>query len=97
MTHTPFIARKMAERAEIREAFEEYRASAYLLAEEVCRGALLNDRAYRRGVDSYALFMGTARYAYAHASEELIEYWRSVSRPMLETFSAQVVDSPDNY
>lgn len=97
MTHSQFLIRKAAERAAIREAFEEYRAAAYLLAEEACRGALLSPRGARRGVSSYALFMGTRRYAYAYASEELVEHWRSNARPVLEEFSAQVVDSPENY
>ena len=97
MTYSEFVANKVAERAVIREAFEEYRAAAYLLAEDECRGALLNALGRRRGISSYSLFMGPTRNAYAYASAELVEYWRSIQRPMLESFSAQVVDSPTNY
>lgn len=69
--------------------FEDARAAAYEQAEEWCRGALLNALGERRGIDCYSLFMGNARRAYAYASEELVEYWRSHSRMTYTEFKSQ--------
>lgn len=76
---------------ECRDAFEDTRVAAYDAAEEACRGKLLNRKAAKAGVDAYSLFMGNRSHAYAHASEELIEWWLTNKRPTYEEFERQWV------
>lgn len=74
-----------------REEFENYRLAAFDAAEAVTHGKLLNRRGKRAQIDPYTLFIGNHAHAYAYASEELIEHWRSHPRPVYEHFERQWV------
>lgn len=80
--------RAMREYRECREAYEDARLAAYLLAEDECRGALLNARGRAAGIDALSLFMGNATRAYAYASPELVEHWRAYPRVTFADFEA---------
>lgn len=73
----------------IRDDYELHLQSAYLVAEEACRGKLLNRRGRRAGIDPLSLFLGPAVRAYAYASDELIEHWRSHPRVTFEQYEQQ--------
>ena len=73
----------------LRTEFENYRASAYLFAEEECRGAMLNERGKKAGVDAYSLFMGNEARARAYASPELLEHWERWGRLTFAEFERQ--------
>jgi hypothetical protein len=80
---------------EWRECRAEYDAvlyAQYERAAEACNDALVNARGRARGVDPISLFMGPAVRAYAYASEELIEFWRSHPRVTYAMFEAQWAD-----
>lgn len=79
-------------RAVARAEFEDYRLMAYERASEACRGALLNERGRRAGIDSYSLFMGTEARAMAYASDELKEHWASNRRPTFAWFEREHLD-----
>ncbi len=83
------FATAIAEWRAIRADYELYLQAAFLAAEEATRGKLLNRRGRRAGVDAYTLFMGPAVRAYAYASDELIEHWRTHPRVTFEQFEAQ--------
>ena len=86
-----FVRAALDMRAEIRDRFEDYRMAEYVKAEEACRGAMLNERGRRAGVDPLSLFMGNASRAHAYASPELIEFWHYHGRPTFAAFEAQHV------
>lgn len=81
--------RAMAEYRECREAYEDALYSMHNAAEEATRGALLNERGRRAGVSEVSLFMGPRARAYAYASDELREWWRSHPRMTFADFEAQ--------
>lgn len=74
---------------ECRAAFEDYRAAEYEKAAAACRDRLVNREGRRRGVDAYSLFMGNRAHAYAWASEELVDYWETHTRPTYQEFEFQ--------
>jgi sirohydrochlorin ferrochelatase len=78
----------------LREEFEVVRQAAYVVAEEETRGAMLNAWGRRLGIDPYSLFLGPAARAYAYASAELVEHWRTHPRPVFQVFEAARFD-PD--
>lgn len=61
----------------------------YEAAEEATRGALLNDRGRRAGIDPFTLFLGPEQRAAAYASEELIEHWETRPRVTFARFERQ--------
>ncbi|QDZ14771.1 hypothetical protein [Humibacter ginsenosidimutans] len=77
--------------AEIRADYDLVLQAAYERAEEVTRGKLLNRRGRRAGIDAYSLFLGPAVRAYAYASDELIEHWRTHPRITFEAFEQQAL------
>lgn len=70
----------MKEWRRLREEYELVRIAAYQRAEEATCGRLLNRRGVAASVDPFSLFMGNAVTAYAYASEELVEHWRTYPR-----------------
>lgn len=88
---SPFIRAALDLREIVRAEFEDYRWAEYEKASEFCRGALLNARGRRAGIDSYSLFMGNRSRAYAYASEELREWWEKHPRPVFASFESQRV------
>lgn len=76
-------------RGPVRAEFERVREAAYELAAEACRDRMLNRRGMADGIDPYSLFMGSHARAYAYASEELIEHWRTHPRPVFEEFERE--------
>lgn len=85
----PFFAYALQLRAECRAAFDDAKAAAYDAAAEACRGALLNERGRRAGVDAFDLFEGNDATAYAYASPELVEWWAEHGRPVFARFANQ--------
>jgi hypothetical protein len=85
----PFFEHAMAIRAGARAAFDDYKAAVYAEALEATRGAMLNDRGRRAGVDAFDLFEGNRATAHAYASPELVEWWSQHGRPVFAAFSAQ--------
>lgn len=83
------IASAFSDWRECRADFDLTLQAAYDAAEEGCRGALLNDRGRRKGIDSMSLFLGPAVRAYAYASEELVEWWQSHPRVTFAEFERQ--------
>jgi hypothetical protein len=67
-------------RAEARQLYDEYVYRQYLQAEDDLRGVLLNKKAAAAGRGPITLFSGPARIAYAHASDELKEWWAKHGR-----------------
>lgn len=63
-----------------RQAFEDYREAQYATALTECNGQLLNRAGIAREKQTYALFIGPRHVAYANASEELVDFWRSHGR-----------------
>ncbi|NUK22062.1 hypothetical protein [Streptomyces lunaelactis] len=67
-------------RNEARQMYDAYVYQQWLKAEDDCRGELLNAAAEAARRDPQALFSGPARVAYAHASDELKEWWGTHGR-----------------
>lgn len=84
-----YIREALELRAWARADFEDYRLAEYERASEACRGALLNERGRRAGIDSLSLFMGSSVRAYAYASDELKEHWQTHKRPVFAEFELQ--------
>lgn len=84
-----FVKAALELRAEVREAFEDYRLQAYMAAEEATNGYLLNQRGRRAQVDAYSLFMGNEARALAYASEELRDWWRDHPRPVFARYERE--------
>lgn len=78
-----------------REAFEEYRESAYLRAHEATAGVLLNKRGQASGVDPWSLSVGPEIRARAYASEELLEHWETSPRVTYERFERTCREDPE--
>jgi hypothetical protein len=78
--------------ASLRADYEDLRNAAYLQAEEATRGALLNARGRRAGIDPYSLFMGNEARAHAYASPELIEWWRDHPRVTFAAYERQMIE-----
>lgn len=72
-----------------RAEYEHYLDAAYLAAEEATRGAMLNARGRRAGIDPRSLMMGTEKRALAYASPELVEYWGDWPRLTYSAFEEQ--------
>lgn len=87
MTHDPFFAYAMQLREAAREAFDDHKHAAYLRAEEATNGRMLNARGERNGIDAFDLFEGNEATARAYASPELLEHWRSHTRPTFARFA----------
>jgi hypothetical protein len=85
------FAHAAAVRARLRADYEQVRGSAYLAAEEATRGALVNARGKRAGIDAYSLFMGSGVRARAYASEELLEHWESHPRLTFTEYERQMM------
>jgi hypothetical protein len=85
------FAHAAALRATLRADFEQVRGSAYLAAEEATRGALLNARGKRAGIDAYSLFIGSGVRANAYASEELREWWAAHPRLTFTEYERQMM------
>lgn len=73
-------APKRDPRAELRAGWELMAHAQFLEAERLCRGELLNKRGERECIDPWSLWSGPAHRAELYASEELLEFWREVSR-----------------
>jgi hypothetical protein len=69
--------RRFARRTEREEAVEH----AFVKAEEVTRGNLVNKKGQARGVNPRSLFTGSEATARRYASEELLDYWQTHGRP----------------
>lgn len=78
-------------RAQLRDEFEDLRAAAYNFAVDETNGHLLSRAAKARGVDDYALFIGSRSWAYANASEELREHWERHGRLSFADYERQQV------
>jgi hypothetical protein len=85
------FAHAAAVRATLRADYEQVRGSAYLAAEEATRGALLNARGKRQGIDAYSLFIGSDVRARAYASDELLEWWASHPRLTFTAYERQMM------
>jgi len=81
---------------ECRAEFEDLQYAEHEKAAEACRDRLLNRRGMKAKVDTMTLFMGNEARAHAYASEELMEYWRSNTRPTFARFEAQWVEKRDS-
>ncbi len=91
MAKSWFIGWAEAQRAEARARYRELIAAAYLEAEEETRGAMLNARGVRGGIDTVSLFSGPEARAYAYASPELIEHWARRPRVTFAEYCAQTI------
>lgn len=67
-------------RREARELYDEYVYAQYMNAEDATRGQMLNQAARAANMNPIILFSGPARIAYAHASDELKDWWASNGR-----------------
>lgn len=86
---SPLFAQAIEQWRELRAEYEDHRVAAYLVAEEACRGAMLNARGRRAQIDALSLFMGTEARAHAYASPELIEHWATHPRVTFAQFERQ--------
>lgn len=86
---SPVFAFAADEWRALREEFELVREAAFALAQEATHGAMLNARGKRARIDPYSLFIGPATRAHAYASPELIEHWRSHTRPVFAQFERE--------
>lgn len=80
------FSRAVAAYHQCRADYGLYLESAYAAAEEATAGRLLNRRGVAAGIDPFSLFKGNRARAYAYASEELVEWWRSRPRVTFEAF-----------
>lgn len=77
---------------ELRAEYEDYLEARYAQAEEACRGAMLNERGRRAGIESRSLFMGNHARAHAYASDELVEWWRENGRVPFSAYESMRTD-----
>lgn len=91
-----FLQWAETQRAEALAAFEDARLAAYVLAETECNAHMLNARGQAAGIDPYSLFQGTSARAYAYASEELVDHWRTRTRPIQREFLSQYINLSQN-
>lgn len=71
-----------------RSAFKEHAHQAYLDAEDVTRGSLLNRAGQAAGIHPASLFTGPETSARKYASEELLGYWQERGRMTLDDMKA---------
>lgn len=76
-------------RSQARALYDEHVYTQYLAAEDDCRGYLLSRKAQAEGVDPATLFSGPAHVAYARASDELKEWWKTHGRMTQAEFIEQ--------
>lgn len=74
-----------------RRAFKEQVAIAYVQAEAVTNGHMLNPAGRAAGIDPFTLFTGNRARAEKYASDELKEFWEINGRPTFVEFKAQVL------
>jgi len=84
-------------RREAREMYDEYCYRQYLAAEEATNGYLLTRKAMGEGRNPALLFRGPARIAYAHASDELKDWWAEHGRLTQAEFIEQVTGKPQRW
>jgi hypothetical protein len=71
-----------------RSAFKDHARQAYLDAEDVTRGILLNRAGKAAGIHPSSLFTGNEATARKYASEELLGYWQENGRMTLDDIKA---------
>lgn len=76
----------------MRTAYGDYIEAHILAAETATNGRLLSARGRAAGVTVERLFFGSASFAQAYASEELLDYWRQHPRMTVAQFEAQWID-----
>ena len=79
----------------LREEWRQAAYAQYLAAEAVTNGYLV-----RRGsplTDAFRLWSGSERFAMAHASEELVSFWRDFPRVTVTAYLAQHADAQQVY
>lgn len=86
---SPYVREALDRVAEVRSAYRDLMYARYSHAETELNGRLLNRQGMRAGVDPLQLFSGTRAYAYAYASEELVEYWQSHPRLTFAEYERQ--------
>ncbi|MCX4824238.1 phage minor capsid protein [Streptomyces sp. NBC_01142] len=84
-------------RRQARELYDEYVYLQYLKAEADCNGYLLNKKAAAEKRNPITLFSGPARIAYAHASDELREWWANNGRMTQAEFVEQATGKPQRW
>lgn len=89
---SPIFASAVESYHSARAEFGILMEAAYAQAEEDCRGALINARGRRAGVDAFSLFMGAWSRAKAYASPELIEWWATHPRITWTEFERQYTE-----
>jgi len=88
------LAQAFAEDRELREEFALVRLAAYEEAEKATRGAMVNRKGRRKGIDPFRLFTGNTTYARCYASEELLEHWRTHPRPTFAEYERTARTEP---
>jgi hypothetical protein len=78
-------------RAMVKTAHAEHVRQAYLMAEDACRGHVLNAAGERAGVDPESLFSGPVSRARKYASPELLDYFRDYGRLTVADFTASLL------
>jgi hypothetical protein len=68
-------ARRLSPEQECRESYDSYIYSAYVAAEDECRGHLLSRDGLAKGIYPVTLFSGPAARARGYASSELRTWW----------------------
>lgn len=77
----------------MRREYEHYLDSHMQQAMHETNGVLLNSRASARCVPERTVFLSNSRYANAHASPELKDFWSRNPRMTLSDFERQWVNS----
>lgn len=72
----------------VQSAFRDHASQAYLDAETVTRGHMLNKAGQAARVHPSSLFTGPEARARKYASEELLSYWQTHGRPTVDDFKA---------
>ncbi len=90
---SPILRDAFAHQRRLREEFGLLRLQNYIAAETETNGALLNPRGREAGIDPMRLFSGNRSYAYAYASEELVEWWRSHPRMTFPEYEKQMYEA----
>lgn len=78
--------------AELRAEFALVRQAAYDRAAEATRGAMLNERGRRAGIDAFDLFRSNEATAVAYASPELLEHWHRYPRLTFDQYELQMME-----
>jgi len=85
------------ELAELRARHREYVEGYYLLAEEACNGAFLNQQGQDKGIDPWDLFRRNTRFFQAYASRELRDWVEDHPRLTFDQFESQVTERVGYY